>query len=130
MLVSSLRYPRAWFGAGVMIAAIITVLSLLPAQQLPQIGVSDKIRHAFAYFLLGFWFASVVARRDWLFVFLGLLALGGAIEIAQGLMKLGREAELADLTANAAGAALGILLAGTPLGRWPAVFERLLTRGP
>ena len=129
-LVTSLRYPRAWFCAGLLIAVTITILSLLPAQRLPQIDVSDKIRHGFAYLVLGFWFASVIARRDWLFVFLGLLALGGAIEIAQGLMKLGREADVADLTANAGGAAVGVLFAATPIGRWPAMLERLVSRGP
>lgn len=123
-----MRYPRAWFCLGLLLAAIITTLSLLPAQQLPQIGLSDKIRHAIAYLLLGFWFASVIARWDYVFVLLALIALGGGIEIAQGLMGLGRESDLRDFAANALGAAAGIGLAMTPLGRWVGVLEQRLTR--
>jgi VanZ family protein len=124
VFVPTVRYPRVWFCVGLLLAGIITVLSLLPAQQLPQIAVSDKIRHAFAYLLLGFWFASVIARWDYVFVLLALIALGGGIEIAQGLMGLGREADLRDFAANGLGAGAGILLALTPLGRWVSVIER------
>lgn len=127
IFVPSLRYPRAWFFLGLVIAAVITFYSLLPAQHVPQIGVSDKIEHAVAYALLAFWFASVVARWDYLFMMLALVALGGGIEIVQGLMKMGREADIRDFVADCIGSGIGLLLAFTPLGRWPAVVERLLT---
>jgi VanZ family protein len=128
VFVPTLRYPRAWFCIGLLLAGVIVFYSLIPAQKLPQIGVSDKLEHAFAYLLLGFWFCSVIARWDYIFVLLALIALGGSIEIAQGLMGLGREADFRDMIANAVGAGLGVLLAMTPLGRWAGFLERLLTR--
>lgn len=130
VLVPTLRYPRAWFCLGLVIAAIVVFYSLLPAQRMPQLGVSDKLEHTVAYALLAFWFASVVARWDYVFMMLALVALGGGIEIAQGLMKMGREADIRDFIADCIGAGIGLLLALTPLVRWPAFVERLLTRRP
>jgi VanZ family protein len=129
VFVPTLRYPRVWFCFGLLLAAAITFTSLLPANQLPQIGISDKVEHAVAYLLLGFWFASVIARWDYVFVLLALVALGGGIEIAQGLMGLGRQADLRDFAANALGAAVGIGIAMTPLGRWAGLLEQRLARG-
>jgi VanZ family protein len=127
-LLPSLRYPRAWFLAGLLIATAITVTSLLPARDLPALGISDKIEHAVAYLLLAFWFASVMARRDYVYLVLALLAFGGGIEIAQGLMGLGREADLLDLAADGVGVLAGVALAVTPLGRWAKVIEDLVAR--
>ena len=127
-LLPSLRYPRAWFGAGLLIATVITVTSLLPARDLPAFGISDKVEHAVAYALLAFWFASVMARRDFVYLALALLAFGGGIEIAQGLMGLGREADLLDLAADGVGIVAGVVLAATPLGGWAKVIEDLLAR--
>ncbi len=128
VLLTTLRYPRAWLCLGLLMALFITVMSLLPANNLPSLGVSDKIEHAAAYALLAFWFASVMGRWDYLYLFLALLAFGGGIEIAQGLMGLGREADLLDLAADAAGSVVGLGLAATPLGRWASFIEDLLTR--
>ncbi len=130
VLLQTLRYPRAWFCLGLLIAAGITVFSLIPAQNLPSIGVSDKLEHALAYLLLGFWFASVIARWDYLYLMLALLALGGAIEIAQGLMGLGRQADWHDLLADACGIFVGVGLAATPLGHWANYIEDCLVRRP
>ena len=79
-----------------------------------------------AYLLLAFWFASVMARRDYLYLMLALLAFGGGIEIAQGLMGLGREADLLDLAADGVGILAGVGLAATPLGGWAKVIEDLV----
>ena len=128
VLLTTLRYPRAWLCLGLLMALFITVMSLLPANNLPSLGISDKIEHAAAYALLAFWFASVMGRWDYLYLFLALLAFGGGIEIAQGLMGLGREADLLDLAADAAGSVVGLGLAATPLGRWASFIEDLLTR--
>ncbi len=128
VLLTTLRYPRAWLCLGLLMALFITVMSLLPANNLPSLGVSDKIEHAAAYALLAFWFASVMGRWDYLYLFLALLAFGGGIEIAQGLMGLGREADLLDLAADAAGSVVGLGLAATPLGRWARFIEDQLPR--
>ena len=128
VLLTTLRYPRAWLCLGLLMALFITVMSLLPANNLPSLGISDKIEHAAAYAVLAFWFASVMGRWDYLYLFLALLAFGGGIEIAQGLMGLGREADLLDLAADAAGSVVGLGLAATPLGRWARFIEDQLPR--
>ncbi|MEY4760455.1 MAG: hypothetical protein RLZZ200_311 [Pseudomonadota bacterium] len=123
----SLRYRQAWLAIGLLIALAITVTCLVPARELPQLGVAiwDKLEHAFAFFVLCFWFAGVVSRRDYLYLVLAMLAFGGAIEIAQGLMGLGREADLHDLMADGLGVFVALLLALTPLGRWAVFVESL-----
>ena len=111
-----------------MIAAVITVLSLIPNSELPDIRVSDKIEHMLAYVALSFCFASVVVRRDWFWLVVILLAFGALIELAQGLMSLGRSADARDLLADAVGIAIGLLLALTPLGGWARWLEARLLR--
>lgn len=128
-LLPTLRYPRAWFGAGLLMATAITVACLVPARDLPALGISDKVEHTVAFLLLGFWFASVMTRGDLPYLVLALVAFGGGIEIAQGLMGLGREADVLDLAADGAGSVAGVVLAATPLGRWAKVCEDLLARG-
>lgn len=130
VLLPTLRYPRAWFAAGVLLAIGITIASLVPAQDLPSIGVPDKIEHAFAYVLLGFWFASVIARWDYVYLVLALLALGGGIEIAQGLMGWGRQADWRDFLADGVGVLIGVGLAATRLGHWANFVEDRLSRRP
>ena len=130
ILLPTLRYPRAWFCLGLLMAACITVVSLVPAEKLPSVGVSDKLEHALAYLLLGFWFASVIARWDYVYLVLALLALGGGIEIAQGLMGVGRQADWRDLLADGIGILAGVGLAATPLGHWANFIEDRLVRRP
>ncbi len=128
MLRSGLQYPRLWVCLGLVIAAFITVSCLMPARDVPDIGVSDKIEHGFAYAVLAFWFVSILQRRRWLPLLLALAAFGGVIELAQGAMHWGRHAEWADLLADVVGSAIGILLAATPLARWPGRVEAIVAR--
>lgn len=121
-----LRFPRLWFVAGLAIAALVAVVCLMPGGKLPQVGMSDKLKHGIAFSALAFWFGSVIVRRDFVALALSVLTFGGLIEIAQGLMGLGREAEWGDFLADALGAAAGLLLALTPLGQWARWFEQRL----
>jgi len=124
VLVPELRYRRLWLCAGLVLAAIIALLSLLPGKDLPELHLWDKLEHTLAYVALGFCFGSIVVRRDFLWLGLTLVAFGGAIELIQG--HVGRDAEWGDLLADAIGTTVGQLLALTPLGRWPHWFEALL----
>ena len=94
VLRPALRYGPAWFALGLLIAAGIVVGSLLPTTNLPDLDVSDKFEHALAYTLLAFWYGSIVGRRALRATFVALLAFGGAIELLQGWMGLGRTADL------------------------------------
>ena len=124
----TLRFSRLWFLTGMAIVAVVVTACLVPSHVLPTVGVSDKIEHSAAFFTLAIWFAGLLPRRDYLFLFLAMVALGGGIEVAQGLMGLGREADIWDLVADAKGAALALLLALTPLGRWTTLIEELLVQ--
>jgi VanZ family protein len=118
-----LRYARTWFAAGLLLAALVTFFSLLPAKQLPPVGINDKYEHIISYTILAFWFGSVIARRDFLYLGLALIALGGAIEILQGLMGMGRESDLRDFWADCLGVAIGLVLAWTPIGHWASLID-------
>jgi VanZ family protein len=75
----------------------------------PAIAASDKLLHFLAYFgLSGLATAAMGRVRSALVIVLVLIALGGALEIAQSFT--GRDAEWLDEAANAAGAILGALM--------------------
>jgi VanZ family protein len=130
VLRPALRYGPAWFALGLLLVAGIVVGSLLPTSNLPDLDVSDKFEHALAYTLLAFWYGSIVGRRALAATFVALLAFGGAMELLQGWMGLGRTADLMDLVANAIGILVGLLLSQTPLGSWAQQFESLFASRP
>lgn len=130
VVLPALRYRRLWFGAGVAIAVAVAVLCLLPGRHVPDVNVSDKLKHFAAFGMLSFWFASILVRRDLGWIALALLAFGGAIELAQEAMPWGRRAEWEDVIADGIGVAGGIIVALTPLGRWALWLERLVRKRP
>jgi VanZ family protein len=128
-VLPELRFRRLWFCAGLGIAVAIAVVCLMPGRNIPQIKLlSDKVEHALAFAMLAFWFGSILVRRDLLWLALALVVFGGLIELAQGMMRLGRHADLLDLLADSVGVVVGLLLALTPLGRWAGFIERLFLR--
>jgi VanZ family protein len=126
VLRPELRYRKLWFFVGLALVAAVTVLSLLPSDDLPDVHLSDKIEHTLAYVAMGFWFGCVVVRRDLLWLGLALLAFGGLIELLQGWMALGRQADIKDLWADGLGVAVGLVLAVSPLGRLAPWLESRL----
>jgi VanZ family protein len=126
VLRPELRYRRLWFFVGLVLAAAITVVCLLPSSDLPSFHLWDKLEHALAWVALAFWFGSVVVRRDIVCVGVCLVALGGAIELLQGWMALGRSADIKDLLADSVGILIGVLLVASPLGRVPLWLETKL----
>ena len=127
-LLPDLRLRRLWCAMGFGIALVITYSCLAPPDALPEPRLWDKSIHLLAFGALGFWFGSIVVRRDLPWLALTLVAFGGLIELAQGAMQLGRHAELLDLAADSLGALLGLALALTPLGRWPRWMEGFVYR--
>ncbi len=127
VVLPELRFRHLWFGFGVVMAVLTAVVCLMPGNNLPDLrGVSDKLEHFAAFALLSFWFSSILVRRDLVWMVLALLVFGGLIEVAQHLMRWGRQGEVLDLVADAGGIVAGMLLALTPLGRWACWVERLL----
>lgn len=97
----------------------VAVLSLLPGQYLPPQTASiwDKAQHASAFAALGAWGLRVYPRQPRR-VLMGLLAFGGAIELAQSCTTW-RLGDWQDWLADAVGLALGSMLAWG-LGRYQA----------
>jgi VanZ family protein len=71
----------------------------------------DKLEHVLAYAMLMFWFAQIYYRtRSRLMVAAAFVLLGIALEYLQGFTET-RQFEIADMIADAAGVAVGWLIA-------------------
>jgi VanZ family protein len=70
----------------------------------PHVPGPDKLQHFLAYFGLS-GIATTALSRHVVAIVVGLIALGGALEVLQ--MFTGRDAEWLDEAANAVGAVLG-----------------------
>lgn len=97
------------------ISAIIVLLSLINISQLPtpNIGVSDKVMHAFAYAVL-FWSWMLVFRKNISFktktlLFVALFIFGIILELIQGEITNYRTADWKDIVANSTGLFFGFL---------------------
>jgi VanZ family protein len=90
-------------------------------------GVSDKVAH-FVVFGLILWSFGVLFRRlPRLWAAVLAVALGGAVEVVQGLV--GRDADWLDLAADTAGIAFALLLWAAWRGFRPrAAFQTSNTR--
>ena len=118
------RHARLWYALGAVLILVVVIASLVPARDLPRLRVSDKVEHTVAYLGLALWFGGLVRLRNYLRLALALLALGGSIEIAQGLMGLGREADWRDFLANACGTGIGMLISLAGLRHWVRWLEQ------
>lgn len=91
----------ALFGA----VLLLTVWgSLTPSPPSAPGGLSDKVQHFTAYFLLA-GLAGTAFPRRLLSIAALLIALGAGVELAQAGMALGRQGSWLDLLANIAGVA-------------------------
>lgn len=102
------------------------MVSLLPAQTLPAVGVSDKVEHALVYAFLTVWFRGAYPDRSGVLVGVGLFFLGAAMECLQGFAPT-RSMDVADLAANVGGILVGLALAKAGLDRWCAMVESWLS---
>ncbi len=109
---------RPWRWALLLLAALISVLALMPAPPRQMDLGCDKLNHVFAFAALGLCavFGWRGSRAALLAVLLALLAFGGAIELVQ-LQVPNRSGEWSDLGADAIGIGLGALFAGLWLRR-------------
>lgn len=119
---------RLWWVLGFALVGIVVYFCLVPGNQVPTTPFSDKINHFLAHFALAAWFAGLVPRRGWWKILLALVALGIGIEVAQGLMHEGREADYRDELANFCGALAGLGASWLGLARWPDFAAWLLGR--
>jgi VanZ family protein len=80
-------------------------------------GHHDKVMHGTAYLILALWFGGVYRPARYVVVAACLLALGGGIELVQGLLPY-RSMELTDMGANSVGVVVGLILSWLALGSW------------
>ena len=122
-----LRFAWLWWAIGwVLVAATINESLQRNVWEVAKVFPSDKVTHFAGYCALAIWFAGVVRRSRYLIVAVALMAFGGALEIAQGFMNQGRQADWLDFLANSLGIATGLGVAALGLGNWMVWIERLL----
>jgi VanZ family protein len=123
---AKLRYSKLWWGIGWAILGAVIYGSLDRPDTTMPIVVSDKLVHFGAYWLMTMWFAGLLQRRRYPWLAVAMFLFGGVIELLQGAMGFGRDADWHDLVANSLGivTALGVAYAG--LGSWLVVIERRL----
>lgn len=103
-----LRFARLLYFA--MVAAILAI-AIAPQIDVPVGTPHDKVNHIIAFFTLAF-FAKLLwpERRIWIKA-LWLAGFGAVIEILQGVMAAGREADWSDFVADVVAIAAGLAAA-------------------
>lgn len=120
----ALRRPWLWLGLWWLAIVLVVVVCLLPGQDLPKMpGGFDKVEHLVTFALLASAAVQLYAtRRALVMAALGLVALGIAIEFAQGSLTSTRSMDAWDAVADACGVLLGMASVWTP---WRNVLLRL-----
>jgi hypothetical protein len=124
-----LRWHKVYWSLGYAYLGVILYLTLTPTPPSgPDVPYADKWEHFLAYGILMAWFGQLLpvgkARLRWA---LGFAAMGGILEILQGLGGV-RHAEWADFAANATGVVLGYIASAGPMGQGLVQFERKFLR--
>lgn len=122
-----LRHFWLWRAIGRALILLSLIIALVPAPQvIGSVAFGDKIGHALAFALLMLWYAQLYGGRSRNLCAIGLVLFGAGIEVLQTLVPY-RSGDLWDLLADAAGVALGLLLARTRLAD---VLSRVGGRAP
>ncbi|MDR0184027.1 VanZ family protein [Lysobacter arvi] len=124
------RWPVLWVAIWIAMIAAVAASSLLPAHDLPEVPDGfDKVEHFVGYLLLSLWAAMLFAhRRGQALAAAALIALGVALEFAQGAWTVSRVADSADALANSLGVLAGLMLGATPIGRGLQCVEATFRR--
>lgn len=114
-MLRSFRRPRLWVGSWIVMILGVIVLSLMPGPPIPDPLTVGKFDHGFAYFCLAAAAVQLYAKRNaWLAAGAGLIALGIALELAQGYLTDYRDMSAYDGLIDAVGVAVGLATAWTP----------------
>lgn len=119
-----LRFPRFWLTLGWVFVALALFFCLVPGGIPGTSRVNDKVMHITGYLALTIWFTGIYPRSRYAAIALSLLAMGILVEILQGVMHLGRQAELRDVYADAVGIAIGLAVAFAFPGGWARLVEK------
>lgn len=97
-----------WLALTLLCLTTITLLSLWPADKLPDVPGTDKVHHLIAYACLVFPVA-LSKPKHWLLITLLFVGWSGVIELIQPYVN--RYGEWLDMLANVSGIACGIIIA-------------------
>ena len=126
----ALRHRALWRLLAATFLGLVALLSLVPSPpELPGALGWDKLQHTVAYGFLAWWFLQAWEGRRALAWCALLVAVGGLVELLQGLTSL-RQPSLLDALANALGVALGAWLWRGPLGGVLASLDARLAGRP
>lgn len=124
-------WPRRWVATALVVLAIL-YLTLVP-RPLPDNDIDipglDKVVHAVMFFGLAFVATIDSSRRGKRFyrptnprslivIAILVVVFGGAIEIAQDLMNMGRGGDILDFIADCVGACFGTWLGSLVINSW------------
>jgi hypothetical protein len=123
-----LRLRWLWISGGVVLIAATLYAALVPARDLPAIGVSDSTEHSVGFLALSLWFSGITLPRLYPQVGVALLTFGVALEGLQRATALGRVADIGDVGADAVGIVIGLLLARIGFGAWMRWVEAAVLR--
>ena len=122
-----LRWPRLWVGLWSAALVAVVVVCLVPLEGLPPLpDNSDKVEHLLGYFVMAAGAVQLYRGRALWQAAGGLVALGIAIEFAQGMTAY-RSADPYDAMFNMIGVMLGMATALTP---WRDLLLRIEQRLP
>jgi VanZ family protein len=121
-----LRLARLWWALGWAMVLFITVSCLEPPRYVPNLHLWDKAEHAIAFGGMTLWFGGLVRRSRYLVVGFVMLLFGGGIEIAQGVMRWGRDMDIMDFLADGVGISIALAALYLGLGAWASWVERLI----
>jgi hypothetical protein len=92
-----------------LLLGIIFAIALLPAEEAPAGFSNDKLNHFLAFLSLSLIARILYSRVNVAILFVMLALFGGAIELLQLAMALGRQADWMDFAADIAAIVLGLL---------------------
>ena len=123
-----LRLSRLWWAIGWAMVLYILISCLEPPRYVPNLHLWDKAEHALAFFGLSVWFGGLTRRSRYPVIAVAMLLMGGGIEIAQGVMGLGRDMDILDFVADGVGITVAMVLIYLGLGGWARWLEGLIWR--
>ncbi len=118
-MLRSFHRPRLWIAVWTAMILGTIVLSLMPAPPIPYWLTIGKFDHGFAYLCLAAMAVQLYAKRnEWLVAAAAMVALGIALEFAQGYLTDYRDMSAYDGMIDAIGVAIGLATAWTPFATW------------
>lgn len=121
----SFAHRRLWLSLGWTLVLGVICLSLTPDPIEVPVAEGDKLGHLLAYGTLTVWFSNLYGNLiSRLFIAIGLVAMGIALEFIQGWTGF-RTFEIMDMVANASGAFVGWALAPPRTPNFLRCIEKL-----